>query len=61
MLFAFAVIAKPTAFIDVVVFSLLLIGLRVNSIAAIGMGVMIFGMMGILQPLYASAFLNPFM
>lgn len=57
--FGFAVMAKPTAFIDVVVFGLLMVGLWLNGTAAIGVGIMTIGMMGILQPLYASAFLSP--
>ncbi len=37
--------AKQTAFIDIAMFGLLLIGLWINSLIAIGTGVMTLGMM----------------
>lgn len=57
--FAFAVMAKPTAFIDVVVFGLLLIGLWLNTMTALGAGIMVLGLMGVIQPLFTAAFLSP--
>lgn len=56
--FGFSVMAKPTAFIDLVVFGLVMIGLCLNSTSAIGTGIITIGVMGIVQPLYASAFIN---
>ena len=57
--FAFSVMAKPTAFIDLVIFVLIMIGLWINTTSAIGVGIITIGTMGILQPLYASAFTSP--
>lgn len=57
--FAFSVMAKPTAFIDLVIFALIMIGLWINTTSAIGVGIITIGTMGILQPLYASAFTSP--
>lgn len=57
--FAFAVMAKPTAFIDVVVFGLLLVGFWLNTTTSLGLGIITIGAMGIVQPLYASAFISP--
>ncbi|AHB41498.1 hypothetical protein P148_SR1C00001G0708 [candidate division SR1 bacterium RAAC1_SR1_1] len=47
--FALATMAKPTAFIDIVLFGLLLVALWINSVIAIGFGVIVTGMTGILQ------------
>lgn len=41
--------AKPTAFIDIAMFGLLLVGLWIDSIIAIGLGIMTVGVTGILQ------------
>ena len=57
--FGFSIMAKPTAFIDLVIFALLMIGLWLNTTSAIGLGIMAIGAMGIVQPLYASTFINP--
>ena len=57
--FGFSIMAKPTAFIDLVIFALLMIGLWLNTTSAIGLGIMTIGAMGIVQPLYASTFINP--
>ena len=57
--FGFSIMAKPTAFIDLVIFALLMIGLWLNTTSAIGVGSMAIGAMGIVQPLYASTFINP--
>jgi hypothetical protein len=43
-MFARALMAKQTAFIDIAMFGLLLIGLWINSLIAIGAGIMTIGM-----------------
>jgi hypothetical protein len=48
-MFAWASMAKPTAFIDIALFGLLLVGLWIDSIIAIGLGIMTVGMTGILK------------
>ncbi|MCK9467403.1 MAG: hypothetical protein M0P94_03680 [Candidatus Absconditabacterales bacterium] len=48
--FALASMAKPTAFIDIVVFGVLLLVLWINSLIGFGIGTIALGMMGILQP-----------
>lgn len=48
-MFARASMAKPTAFIDIAMFGLLLVGLWIDSIIAIGLGIMTVGVTGILQ------------
>lgn len=58
LFFSFATMAKPTAFIDVVVFGLVLVGLWVNTITALGIGITALGTMGILQPLFTATFLS---
>lgn len=57
--FAFAVMAKPTAFIDVVVYGLVLLGIGINGVTALGAGIGMLGVLGIIQPLFTSAFLTP--
>ncbi|MDD3262859.1 MAG: hypothetical protein PHR61_03350 [Candidatus Absconditabacteria bacterium] len=57
--FALATMAKPTAFIDIVLFGILLVALRINSIIAIGFGVIVVGMTGILQIANARDLINP--
>ncbi len=59
LFFAFAVMAKPTAFIDTVIFALLLVGFWLNTTTLIGVGIAILGMMGIVQPLFTAAFIDP--
>ncbi len=49
VMFARASMAKPTAFIDIAMFGLLLVGLWIDSIIAIGLGIMTVGVTGILQ------------
>lgn len=44
-MFALALMAKQTAFIDIALFGFLMIGLWINGIVAIGTGVMTLGMM----------------
>ncbi|PID34907.1 MAG: hypothetical protein CR971_00745 [candidate division SR1 bacterium] len=57
--FAFAAMGKPTAFIDIVVFGVFMLGWWLNSLIGAGVGVMMIGFMGILQPLNAKDFINP--
>ena len=42
-MFAWAFMSKQTAFIDIALFGLLLVGLRIDSIVAIGAGIMTVG------------------
>lgn len=58
LFFSFATMAKPTAFIDVVVFGLTLVGLWINTTTALGVGITALGAMGILQPLFTATFLS---
>ena len=58
-MFAWALMAKQTAFIDVAMFGLLLVGLWINSIIAIGAGIMTLGMTGVLKIANAPDMLNP--
>ena len=51
--------AKPTAFIDVVIFALLLVGFWLNATTLVGTGIATLGLMGVVQPLFASAFITP--
>ena len=51
--------AKPTAFIDAVIFALLLVGFWLNTTTLIGGGIAILGMMGVVQPLFTAAFIDP--
>ena len=59
VMFAWALMSKPTAFIDVAMFGLLLVGLWINSIVAIGAGIMVVGMTGILKIANAPDMINP--
>ena len=59
LFFSFATMAKPTAFIDVIVFAMILVGLWINSLTSAGVGITIIWAMGILQPLFASRFISP--
>ncbi|MCX6822574.1 MAG: hypothetical protein NTX91_01065 [candidate division SR1 bacterium] len=47
--FALASMSKPTAFIDIALFGLLLVGLWIDEIMALGLGFMAIGAMGILK------------
>lgn len=58
-MFAWALIAKQTAFIDIALFGLLLIGLWIDSIIAIGLGIITVGMTGILQIANAQDMMTP--
>lgn len=59
VMFARALMAKPTAFIDIALFALLLIGLWIDSIIAIGAGIMTIGMTGILKIANAPDMMTP--
>lgn len=59
VMFARALMAKQTAFIDIAMFGLLLIWLWINSLIAIGAGIMTIGMTWILQIANAPDMLNP--
>ena len=41
--------SKPTAFIDIALFGLLLVALRIDVLVSLGLGIMAVGAMGILQ------------
>ena len=58
-MFAWALMAKQTAFIDIALFGLLLIGLWINSIIAIGAGIMTVGITGMMKIANAPDMLNP--
>jgi hypothetical protein len=51
--------SKQTAFIDIALFGLLLIALRINSLLAIGFGLIITGLTGIAQIANAKDIMNP--
>lgn len=59
VMFARALMAKQTAFIDVAMFGLLLMWLWINSIIAIGAGIMTIGITWVLQIANAPDMLNP--
>lgn len=58
-MFARAFMAKPTAFIDIALFALLLVGLWIDSIIAIGAGIMTVGLTGILKIANAPDMMTP--
>ena len=58
-MFAWAIMAKQTAFIDIALFGLLLIGLRIDSIIAIGLGIMTVGATSILKIANAPDMMTP--
>ena len=58
-MFAWASMAKPTAFIDIALFGLLLIGLWIDSIIAIGAGIMTVGITGVLKIANAPDMMTP--
>jgi hypothetical protein len=58
-MFARALMAKQTAFIDIAMFGLLLIGLWINSLIAIGAGIMTLGITGIMKIANAPDMMNP--
>jgi len=51
--------AKPTAFIDIALFALLLVGLWIDSIIAIGAGIMTVGLTGVLKIANAPDMMTP--
>ncbi len=55
--FALACMSKPTAFIDVAIFGVLLCALWLNSFVWLWVGIMWLGFMGILKPLSAAQFM----
>ena len=57
--FAFAIMAKPTAFIDVIIFALLLAGFWLNTTSVIWFGLCVLGFVWIVQPMFAPYFVNP--
>lgn len=59
VMFAWASMAKPTAFIDIALFGLLLVGLWIDALVAIGLGIVTIGMMGILKIANAPDMMNP--
>lgn len=59
VMFAWALMSKPTAFIDIALFGLLLVGLWIDSIIAIGLGIMTVGMMGIIKIANAPDMMTP--
>lgn len=58
-MFAWALMSKQTAFIDIALFGLLLIGLWIDSIIAIGLGIMTVGATGILKIANAPDMMTP--
>jgi hypothetical protein len=58
-MFAWALMSKQTAFIDIALFGLLLVGLWIDSIIAIGVGIMTVGMTGILKIANAPDMMTP--
>lgn len=58
-MFAWALMSKQTAFIDIALFGLLLVGLWIDSIIAIGLGIMTVGVTGILKIANAPDMMTP--
>ena len=58
-MFAWALMAKQTAFIDIALFGLLLVGLWIDSVIAIGLGIMTVGATGILKIANAPDMMTP--
>ena len=59
VMFARALMSKQTAFIDIALFGLLLIGLRIDSVIAIGAGIMTVGITGVLKIANAPDMMTP--
>lgn len=59
VMFAWALMSKQTAFIDIALFGLLLVGLWIDSVIAIGLGIMTVGMTGILKLANAPDMMTP--
>ena len=59
VMFAWALMAKPTAFIDIALFWILLVGLWIDNVIAIGIGIMTIGMMGIMKIANAPDMMTP--
>ena len=58
LFFAFAMMAKVTAWIDAVIFALIMIGFCLNTTTLIWVWTIIFWFMGVIQPLFTYAFLT---
>ena len=58
-MFAWAFMAKQTAFIDIALFGFLLIGLWIDSVVAIGAGIMTVGITGVLKIANAPDMMTP--
>ena len=58
-MFAWAFMSKQTAFIDIALFGLLLVGLWIDSIIAIGLGIMTVGATGVLKIANAPDMMTP--
>ena len=58
-MFAWALMSKPTAFVDVALFGFLLVGLWIDSVIAIGLGIMTVGISGILKIANAPDMMTP--
>ncbi len=59
VMFARALMSKQTAFIDIALFGLLLVGLWIDSIIAIGLGIMTVGATGVLKIANAPDMMTP--
>ena len=59
VMFAWALMSKQTAFIDIALFWLLLVGLWIDSVIAIGLGIMTVGITGILKIANAPDMMTP--
>ena len=58
ILFSFAIIAKVTAFIDAVIFALIMVWFCLNTTTLIWMWIMILWLMWVIQPLFTFAFIT---
>ncbi len=58
ILFSFAIIAKVTAFIDAVIFVLIMVGFCLNTTTLIWVWIMILWLMWVVQPLFTFAFIT---
>lgn len=59
ILFGLAAMSKPTAFVDIAVFAIFILGLWFWNGVAIGAGIILIGILGKLQVLTTSEFLMP--
>lgn len=58
LMFGIAVLSKPTAFVDVAVFGLLLVGLRLGNLLTVGLGFVLLGIFGKLEILTSGLFVD---